>query len=224
MDRKKKKEKEIKEFLVLGLGRFGKSVALQLEANGCHVLAVDKDPQKVNQVADYVTMAMCVDIANEDALEELGVRNFDGAVIAIGHSLEAAVLSTIWVKEQGVKQIIAKAYDPTQGKILLKVGADEVIYPEHEIGMELANKLAFNYLLETIELTADYSIVEFPIMKEWIGKTLKELKLRDQFKVNVIAILRNGSLLVPPPVDVPGMPEDVYMILGENSILNRLTE
>ena len=103
-----------KEYIVIGLGRFGSSVAIQLEANGCKVLAIDRNEHRVRQIADYVTLAMCVDLTNDEALEELGGRNFDGAVISIGHSLDASVLATIWAKEQGICQVIAKAYDRSE--------------------------------------------------------------------------------------------------------------
>ena len=103
------KKQSQKEYIVIGLGRFGSSIALQLEANGCKVLAIDRNEQRVRLIADYVTLAMCLDVANDEALEELGGRNFDGAVISIGHSLDASVLATIWAKEQGIGQVIAKA-------------------------------------------------------------------------------------------------------------------
>jgi trk system potassium uptake protein TrkA len=211
-----------KEYLVIGLGRFGSSVAMQLEANGCSVLAVDRDEKRVKQIADYVTLAMCMDITNEDSLNELGVRNFDGAVISIGHGLEAAVLATIWAKEQGVAQVIAKAYDEMQGKILTKVGADEIVYPEREMGMHLANKLAFNNLVDAIELTSDYSIVDMPVPKEWVGKNLKELKLREKYKVNVIAVKRKGEMTVTPSADRPTLAGDVFVLMGTNATLKKM--
>ena len=132
---KKRTQKEYrKEYIVIGLGRFGSSVAMQLEANGCKVLAIDHNERRINQIAEYVTLAMCLDVTNEDALMELGGRNFDGAVISIGHSLDASVLAAIWAREQGIRQIIAKAYDDMQGKILTRLGVDEIVYPEKEMG------------------------------------------------------------------------------------------
>lgn len=217
-----KKKLTNKEYIVIGLGRFGSSVAKQLEANGCRVLAVDSNEKKVRQVAEYVTLAMCMDITNEDSIQELGVRNFDGAVIAIGHNLEAAVLATIWAKEQGVAQVIAKAYDEMQGKILTKVGADEIVYPERETGIHLANNLAFNNLVDAIELTTDYSIIDVPVLKEWIGKNLRELKLREKYKVNVIGIKRNGQLILNPSADDPTVKDDVFVLLGTNNTLKKL--
>jgi trk system potassium uptake protein TrkA len=218
-----KKKITKKEYLVIGLGRFGSSVARQLEENGCSVLAVDMDEKRAKQIADDVTLSMCVDITNEDSLEELGVRNFDGAVIAIGENLEASVLATMWAKEQGVPLVIAKAYDEMQGKILTKIGADEIVCPERETGMHLANKLAFNNLVDTIELTSDYSIMDIPIPAEWIGKTLKELKLREKYRVNVIALKRHGEMTVMPAADRPALKDDVFVLLGSNDTLKKLT-
>lgn len=211
-----------KEYIVIGLGRFGRSAAVQLEYNGCRVLAVDSDEKKVKLVSEYVTLAMCLDITNEEAIQELGVQNFDGAVISISHNLEASVLATIWAKEHGVQQVIAEAYDEMQGKILSKLGADEIIYPQREMGMHLANNLALNNLVDAIELTSDYSIVDIPILKEWVGKNLKELKLRERHKVNVIAVKRKGELIINPSADVPMIDGDVFVLLGTNTTLKKL--
>lgn len=211
-----------KEYIVIGLGRFGSSVAKQLEANGCKVLAIDRMEKRVNQIADYVTLAMCVDVTNEEALKELGGRNFDGAIISIGHSLDASVLAAIWAKEQGIKKIIAKAYDEMQGKILTKLGVDEIVYPEKEIGVHLANNLAFNNLFDAIELTAEYSIADVHALHGWVGKDLIELNLRKKYGVNVVAIERNGVLLVNPPADDPTQKNDVFVLLGKNNTLKKI--
>ena len=211
-----------KESRVIGMGRFGSSMARQLEANGCKVLAIDRNEKRVNQIAEYVTLAMRVDVTNEDALRELGGRNFDGAVISIGHSLDASVLAAIWAKEQGIGQIIAKAYDDMQGKILTKMGVDKIVYPEREMGVHLANDLAFNNLFDAIELTSEYSITDVSALNGWAGKNLKELKLREKYGVNVIAIKRNGVLLINPPADDPTQKGDVFVILGLNGTLKKI--
>lgn len=218
------KKSRQKEYIIIGLGRFGNSVAKQLEANGCKVLAIDRNEQRIRQIAEYVTLAMCLDVADEEALEELGGRNFDGAVISIGHSLDASVLATIWAKEQGIKQVIAKAYDETQGKILAKIGADEIVYPEKETGVHLANNLAFNNLIDTIELSPEYSIAEVTILTDWIGKSLIELKLREKYAVNVIAIRRGGSLILNPAADAPSKKNDVFVLLGTNNTLKKIAD
>ena len=218
-----KKKIEKKQYVVIGLGRFGRSVARQLEANGCMVLAVDRQEKNVNVVAEYVTRAMCMDITDEDAVKELGLGNFDGAVVSIGHNLDAAIFAIMWAKEQGVKQVIAKANDDTQGKILTKVGADEIVYPEREMGYHLAKNLAFGNFLDAVELTADYSIAEIPILHEWVGKNLKELKLREKYHINVIAVKRNRDLEITPSADKNFLDEDILVVLGKNDVLKKLS-
>ena len=216
------KKRAGKEYIVIGLGRFGNSVAKQLEANGCKVLAVDRSEQRVGQIAEYVTLAMRIDVTDEEALGALGGRNFDGAVISIGHGLEASVLATIWAKEQGIPQIIVKAYDEMQGKILAKVGADVIVYPERQMGVHLANDLAFNNLFDTIELTSEYSIADVDILDSWAGKNLKELKIREKYGVNVIAVKRGGVLLISPSADEPMKNNDVFVLLGRNQTLQKI--
>lgn len=218
------KKQSQKEYIVIGLGRFGSSIALQLEANGCKVLAIDRNEQRVRLIADYVTLAMCLDVANDEALEELGGRNFDGAVISIGHSLDASVLAAIWAKEQGIRQIVAKAYDDMQGKILTKLGVDEIVYPEKEMGVHLANNLAFNNLLDTTELTSDYSMADVGVLNSWVGKNLRELNLRSRYGVNVIAIKRGGGLSINPSADDPTQKDDVFVLLGKNNTLKRIAD
>lgn len=218
-----KKKMEKKQYIVIGLGRFGRSVARQLEANGCMVLAVDREEKNVNTVAEYVTRAMCMDITDEDAVEELGLSNFDGAVVSIGHNLDAAIFAVMWAKEQGVTQVIAKANDENQGKILTKVGADEIVYPEREMGYHLAKNLAFGNFLDAVELTADYSIAEIPILHEWVGKNLKELRLREKYHVNVIAVKRNRDLEITPSADKNFVEDDIVVVLGKNDVLKKLS-
>lgn len=217
------KKTEKKQYIVIGLGRFGRSVAKQLEINGCQVLAIDREEKNVNYVADFVTRAVCMDITDEEAVNELGLSNFDGAVISIGHNLDAAILSAMWAKEQGVKKVIAKAYDETQGKILTKVGADEIVYPEREMGIEIAKNLAFGNFLDTVDLTEEYSIADIPLPAEWEGKNLKELNLRKKYNVNVIAVKRNNKLEVTPPADRAFVKGDMVVLLGTNEVLRKLS-
>lgn len=219
-----KKKNIKKQYVVVGLGRFGQSVARYLETNGCTVLAVDSDSKKVNIVSEYVTRAMCLDISDEEAVQELGLSNFDGVIIAIGNNLESTIFAIIWAKEAGVKQIIAKAYDETQGKILTKVGANEIIYPEREMGYQLAKNLAFGKILDAVELTADYAIAEIPVMQKWIGKSLIELKLRERYHINVIAVKRENELEVPPSADKKFEEGDIIVFLGRNGVLKKLSE
>lgn len=218
-----KRKVEKKQYIVIGLGRFGRSVAKQLEANGCMVLAVDNKEKNVNMIAEYVTRAVCMDITDEDAVGELGLGNFDAAIVSIGSNINAAIFAIICAKEKGVKTVIAKAYDEMNGKILTKVGADEIIYPEREMGCHLAKNLAFGNFVDTVELTADYSIAEIPILPHWVGKNLKELNLREKYRINVIAAKRNGELEVSPSADRKFVDGDILLILGKNEVLKKLS-
>lgn len=211
------------EYVVFGLGRFGSSVARQLEKNGCKVMAVDSDPDRVTALAEDVTVSMNADISDVNALDELGINNFDGAVIAMGGNLEASILATIWAKENGVKRVIAKAYNQLQGRILSKVGADKIVYPEREMGVHLANSLVMNSLFDTIELSSEYSIMDIQILDKWIGKNLIELKLRAKYHVEVIAVKRGGKMVVMPSAEVPFLEGDILMVLGKNETLKKLT-
>ncbi|MDO5156577.1 MAG: TrkA family potassium uptake protein [Eubacteriales bacterium] len=221
--KKRAQKKPKKQFVVIGLGRFGRSVAKHLEKNGCNVMAIDEDEKKVNMISEYVTSAMCLDISDEEVVKELGLSNFDGAVISIVHSLEKAVLATICVKENGIGQVVVEAYDETQGKVLKKLGADVVVYPEREMGVHLANNLAFDNFLDAIELTSDYSIADIQTPKDWVGKNLIELNLRAKYDVNIIAIKRGTKVDMTPPADIRLAEEDVLMVLGENNILKKLS-
>ena len=136
-----------KDAVVFGLGRFGSSIAMQLELNGWRVLAIDNNQQKVNKISEYVTLAMCADVTNEESMQELGISNFDLAIVSIGHNTEASVLTTILAKDHGVKRIIAKAFNDIQGKILLKIGADDIVFPEKEMGKRIANNLTLSLSL-----------------------------------------------------------------------------
>ena len=218
-----KKKLAKKQYVVIGLGRFGSNVAMQLEANGCMVLAIDSNEKKVNFLADYVTRAVCMDITDEDAVKELGLGNFDAAIISIGSDINASIFAIICAKEQGVKSIIAKASNETNGKILSKVGADEVVYPEREMGRHLAKNLAFGNFLDAMELSSDYSIAEIPIPHQWVNKNLIELKLREKYKLNVIGVKRSGALDVSPEADRKFLDDDVLVIVGSNEVLKKLT-
>lgn len=217
-------KKEKKQFVVIGLGRFGRSVAKHLEANGCMVMAIDQDQKKVNMVSEYVTSAMCLDFTDEEVTKDLGLRNFDGAVISIVNSLEKSVLSTICLKEYGVPKVVVEAYDDTQGKVLQKLGADIIVYPEREMGTHLANNLAFDNFLDSIELSSDYSIAEIPTPKQWMGKSLKDLNLRAKYDINVIALKRGQEVDVTPRADAPLLENDILMILGENEMLKKISQ
>ncbi len=212
-----------KEFVVFGMGRFGSSVAKTLSENGCQVLAVDMDQSKIELIADAVTYAVCTDVTDVDAIHSLGISNFDGAVIAIGGNLEASVMVTILAKELGIPYILAKARNELHAKILKKVGADMVVFPEKETGIRIAHNLMEGNLFDAIELSTQYSMMDFSVPEDWIGKSLRQLNLRAAKKINVIGLRRDGKLDITPEADMPLEADDVLIIIGKNHALSKLT-
>lgn len=211
-----------KEFVVFGLGRFGKSVAIALAEGGCEVLVVDNNEDKIHDIADIVTYAVKADVTDAETLSTLGIGNFDGAIIAIGEHLEASVLATILVKEMGIPFVLAKVQTETQAKVLMKVGADKVVFPEKETGIRIANKLIHGNFFDAVELSATYSLMEINAKEEWDSHTLKELDLRKKYDINVIGIKNDGRLNINPIADEVLSKDDVLVVIGENGQLSRL--
>lgn len=212
-----------KEFVVFGLGKFGLSVAKALADNGCQVMAVDSDPEKVALIADDVTYAVCTDVTDTEAVQSLGIRNFDGAIVAIGENLEASVMVTILSKEIGIPYVMAKALTDLQAKVLKKVGADMIIFPEKETGIRVAQNLVHGNFFDAVELSTEYSMMDFEAPQDWVGKSLKELNLRAKKKINVIGIKRYDKLEITPEPDEPLQKHDVLIIIGKNQALSKLT-
>lgn len=211
-----------KSFVVFGLGRFGKSVAITLAESGCEVLVVDENQDKVEDIADMVTCAMRAQINEIETLEELGVRNFDGAVVAIGENLEASVMVTILAKEIGIPYVLAKAQTDIHAKVLKKVGADMVVFPEKETGIRIANNLIMGNFFDAVELSETVSMMEFDVPKEWYGKNLIQLDLRAKYNFNVIGVKNKGDVNLSPKPEKPLSIDDVLLVIGENRILNQL--
>lgn len=212
----------VKQFVVFGLGRFGKSVATTLAENGCEVLVIDANENTVNEMADIVTYAVKADATETEVLKTLGIGNFDTAIIAMGENLEASVMATIFVKEMGVPYVLAKAQNDLHGRILKKLGADMVVFPEKETGIRIANSLLMDNLFDTVELPANYSMMELEALSEWVGKSFHELNLRARLKINVIGIKRKNHLNISPDPDEPITEEDVLILIGKNEVLNKL--
>lgn len=211
-----------KEFVVFGLGRFGLSVATTLAEGGCEVMAVDDDEEKIHEIADYVTYAVRADVTDADALSNLGISNFDGAIVAIGENLEASVMVTILIKEMGVPYVLAKAQNELHAKILKKVGADMVVYPEKETGIRIANNLMMGNFFDAVELSSHYSMMEIDALPEWVGHSLRGLNLRAKKDINVIGLKRKDSLNINPDADMPIERDDTLVIIGKNEVLNKL--
>lgn len=209
----------MKSYIVIGLGRFGQTLARQLCMLGAEVLAVDKRNDLVQQVADDVTHAVVGDAQDKEVLRALGARNFDCAIIAIGSNLAASVLTTMNLKELGVPYIICKAHDETHRRVLEKLGVDRVIIPEQENAQRLARSLNSHNVLEYIELSEDYGILEIPAPAGWIGKTLKGLNVRAKLGLNIIAVENNKKTDVSPSADYCIKEGDVLVVLGDNYAL-----
>ena len=209
----------MKSCVVIGLGRFGKEVATALCAQGCEVLAVDSNEDLVNHLADDVTHAVVADAQDKDVLRALGVGEMDCAVVAIGSDLAASVLVTMNLKELGVPQIICKAHDATHHRVLEKLGADRVVIPEYEFASKLARTLSSHNVLDYIELSNEYGILEVPAPASWVGKTLKELNVRAKLGVNIIAVESGDTTNVSPAADYRVRQGDIMAVLGENKAL-----
>lgn len=209
-------------YVVVGLGRFGTQVARQLCALGCEVLAMDVDSDLVQQIASEVTHAVVADAQDKEVLKALGVKDMDCAIVAIGDNLAASVLATMNMKELGVGYLVCKAHDETHRKVLEKLGADRVVIPEYENATRLARSLSTPNVLEYIELSEEYGIVEVPAPKQWRGKTLKELNVRAKLGVNVLAVRRNGKINVSPAADFIMESGDVVVVLGDSVALKAL--
>ncbi|MCI5504305.1 MAG: TrkA family potassium uptake protein [Anaerobutyricum sp.] len=211
----------VKSYAVLGLGSFGKSVARSFMELGIEVLAVDRNKIIVNEIASEVTYAVQMDVTNEDALKSIGVEKMDGVIVAIGENLEASVMATLLVKELGVPYVVAKAETEMQKKILEKIGADKVVFPEKEMGVRLAKNIAGNFL-DVFDLSSKDSMVELKVKEEWIGKSIRELDFRNRYHLNIVAFRRDGKLDSFPDPDDVLQRDDIIITVGKNEDLSRI--
>lgn len=214
----------MKSFAIIGIGRFGESVAKTLAELGNEVMAIDKSPERIQEISEYVTHAVEADIMDETILKELGLRNFDVIIVSIGSDREASIMATLLAKEVGVKKVIAKAQDEIHGKVLKKVGADKVIFPERDMGTRLAHNLTSNNILDYIELSPDFSILEIKTLKSWVNKSLKDLQIRNEYGVNVIAIKDGKNINISPIADDIIRENDIIIIIGDAKAIKKVEE
>lgn len=212
----------MKSYVVIGLGRFGSEVARRLCELGCEVLAVDTHSDLVQQISNDVTHAVVADARDKEVLRALGVKEFDCAVIAIGGSLADSVLATMNVKELGIPRVVCKAHDETHRQVLLKLGADQVVIPEQEQAARLARSLSSYNVLDYIELSSEYGIVEVPAPKCWVGKSLKELNVRAKLGLNILAVKQGQTINVSPAADYPIGEADILVVLGDTGALEKV--
>ncbi|MGI6703558.1 MAG: potassium channel family protein [Clostridia bacterium] len=212
----------LKQFAVLGLGRFGSSLAKALYGLGHDVLALDEREDVVQDISESVTHAVQADATDESTLRSLGLRNFDVVIISIGSDIQASILITLIVKELGVKYVVAKAQSELHAKVLYKIGADRVVLPERDMGLRVAHNLVSSNILDFIELSSDYSIIEIAALDRWKGKNLKELNMRGKYGVNIIAIKRDGGINASPGAEDRILEGDVLVVIGDNDDISRL--
>lgn len=214
----------MKTFIVFGCGRFGSTVATRLYDLKNDVVIVDFDEEKIDAISENVTEAIICDLEDEKAMTELALKNFDVAVIAIGENLEAAIMAVLASKEAGIEKVIAKAPNYRFGKILLKCGADKIIFPERDMGYRLANNLSNDYLLDANEISKGYTIYDINANPKMNGKEIRDLKLREEYNFNVLMVKRAGENHVNPLASFKIKEEDILTVLGSDKDIKRFTE
>ncbi len=205
------------EFAVIGLGRFGSAVALNLLARGFTVLGIERNQAIVQDLSDRIPQIVALDSTNEDALRAVDITSFETVVVAIGTHFENNLMTTVTLKGMGVQRVVCKAVSERQQQILLRVGADQVVLPEHEAGARLAWRLAEPHVLDHLELGLGFSVAEVRVPEWLVGQSLMLSGLRKRFNINVLAIKRSGRMLVTPTPDTLFAREDMVVVIGSDS-------
>lgn len=213
-----------KQFAVIGLGRFGGSVCKTLSEMGHEVLVIDTDENKVSQFANLVTQAVQLDSTDEAGLREIGIRNFDHVIVAIGDNIQASILTTLILKDMEVPYITVKAQNDYHEKVLSKIGATKVIHPERDMGIRIAHNLISENVLEFIELSPDYSLVEIIASEKMVGKSLLELNIRAKYGCNIMAIKTGDDLNISPRAEDVIQRRDLLVVIGSNKDISRFEE
>ena len=211
-----------KNIIVLGLGRFGTAVATKLFEKGAYVTAVDKDYSLVEKIANKVTNAIQADMTEEVALKSIGITNYDVAIVATGSDLEASIQATLICKDNGVEKVIAKASSISHARILKKIGADKIVFPENDTGNRLAKSIVGPSIFEAIEFSDDYSLIEVKAYKKWWDKSLIDLDFRNQYQMNVVGFKRNGKMIIDFNPDVEIKEGDTLILIGSNANADRI--
>lgn len=212
----------MKTILLIGLGRFGSTMARKLHELGHEIMAIDTSEERINAVLPYVTSAQIGDCTNEQYMSSLGIRNFDVCVVAIGDNFQSSLEITSLLKEQGAKFVVSRASRDIHAKFLLRNGADQVVYPEKESAIRAAVRYSSDNIFDFIELTPDYSIYEIPVPADWLGKTIIGVNVRQKYDLSILAIKYDNSFYPLPQTDYEFKENDVLVILGTNRDINRL--
>ncbi|SIT68257.1 potassium channel family protein [Edaphobacillus lindanitolerans] len=210
-----------KEFVVIGLGRFGGSIVRELIHQGADVLAIDRDPERVDEYAAIATQAVAADTTDEQALVSLGIRNFEHVIVAIGEHIQSSILTTLILKELGVEKITVKAQNDYHAKVLQKIGADQVVHPERDMGIRIANNMMSNNILDYLELSDEHSIMEIKANEILAGHTILDLDIRARYGINIVAIKRDAEVIVSPMADEEIRLGDILIIIGSDGDILR---
>lgn len=211
----------MKSVLLIGLGRFGRHIAMKLNSMNCHVMAVDNNEERVNAVLPYVTDGIIGDSTNENFLNSLDIDNYDACIVAIGDDFQSSLETASLLKELGAKKVIARASRGVQEKFLLRNGADEVVYPEKQLAAWTAIRCVSDNVLDYIELGNDYSIFEIEVPENWVGKSILELDVRRKYNVNVLAVRKHGDLKVEAVLDDELQATDSLLVLGREKDIQK---
>jgi len=210
-----------KEFVVIGLGRFGGSIVRELITQGADVMAIDIVPERVDEFAAIATQAVVADTTDEAALKSLGIRNFEHVIVAIGDDIQSSILTTLMLKEIGVKKITVKAQNDYHEKVLRKIGADQVVHPERDMGIRIANNIISSNVLDYLELSDKHSIMEIKVNEKIAGHSIIDLDIRAKYGINIVAVKRGNDIFVSPPPDEQLQLNDVLIIIGADVDINR---
>lgn len=220
----KKNNRNERQFAIIGLGRFGTNMAKALYKMGYEVLAVDKSMQKVQDFSDEVTHVVQADATDENALRALGILNFDVVVVAIGEDVQSNIMATLQLREIGANYIVATARNTLQAKLLEKIGANRVVLPERDMARRVAYNLASTSVMDYIELSPQFSIVEITVPKAFQNKTLAESNIRAKYGINIVAIKRQDNLIISPLPSEELKENDIAVVVGSNDGINNLEE
>lgn len=211
----------MKSVLLIGLGRFGKHIAVKLHELKHEVMAIDKEEERINEVLPYVTNAQIGDSMKEEFLRSLGVSNYDVCIVAIGNDFQGSLETTSLLKELGAKKVVARAARDVQAKFLLRNGADEIVYPEKQLANWTAIRYSSDHIFDYIELSDEYAIFEIEVPKNWVGKTIVEIDIRRKYNINIMAMKRNGKLEMTITPDTRLEKEVPLLVLGRHKDIQR---
>lgn len=211
-----------KQYAVIGMGRFGHALAIALAQMGHEVLAVDSNEENVDEISPYVTQAAQADSTDEEALRDLGIQNLDCVIVAMTSDIQSSIMTTLLCKEMGVGMVVSKAADEMHAKVLKRIGADRVVFPERDMAVRVAHSLNDNNILEHLNISLNYSIMELVVPEQWFKKSIAKLELNKRYNVTIIAICRQRGLNASPRGDDIVDAGDVMIIVGQQKDIEKL--